>query len=129
MTNRELDAEIARKIFGCCVRQTTMRFEAGEITTFLCDCGERQHDTEGSYGDSLLSYSTDLNEAFRVIEKMREKFQQYMSVGIQGDDLDVQFHAEIDHGGLYVVDESPARAICLCALRVIDEINKLKETK
>jgi len=116
MTNRELDTAVAMNIMGWKVFAGI-----GGVPDYESPGGE--------YQLRPPHYSTDLNEAFRVIEKMREKFRQYMSVGIQGDDLDVQFHAEIDHGGLYVVDESPARAICLCALRVIDEINKLKETK
>ena len=114
MTNCELDVEIAKKVFGKHI------WSIGPGIIHELEEGDTPH-----CFNALKAYSTDLNEAFRVVEKMREKNHEFLAY-FKVDVVDVGLVDSYGEDILTCSDASPARAICLCALRVIEEMENQK---
>lgn len=62
---KELDALVAEKVLGCEV----VRYNV-ELTRAGCDCPDNRHGEDES-SDELKPYSTDLQVAWLVVERMR----------------------------------------------------------
>lgn len=129
MTNREIDALVAEKVFG---RET---FNSGELGSDPCLRG-----LNGGFG-YLPNYSTYISAAWQVVEKMRE-IGIYMAVECidYGPDKNITngFYAycwrpkvDPDHKhvfGTIFAAKSPT-AICLAALKALGiEASETKES-
>lgn len=152
MTNRELDELICEKVMGLKVIRNETEVPLGWYREVGRDfLGEPRpildvHTWNATFEKHrgigfrcTPGYSTDLNEAFRVIEKMRERRVDLQMKGVLSivDELTesrAQWHFYVFSNNLNPgsitfpivthLDESPARAICLCALKVVQEMER-----
>lgn len=140
MTNRELDELIAEQVMGLKLIRNESEVPLGwhreEGREFLkephpvLDVGTWNATFEKHRGigfKTVPPYSTDLNEAFRVVEKMREEalFSIYLSDAAGEWGVEISYVLEKTRMVFCKEeDESLARAICLCALKVIQEMEK-----
>ena len=74
---REMDALVAEKVMGCTIRWYDS-YEGGEETSKVrgCGCNPIKHDTKSDRvpdGGSLAEYSTQIYDAWEVVEKVRQK--------------------------------------------------------
>ena len=74
---RELDALVAEKVMGLCphkLKRDVAQTEFGDIFGYVCThCGERFYGLsfhEGYSHPALLHYSTNISDAWQVVEKM-----------------------------------------------------------
>lgn len=98
----DIDARIAEEVMG---RKTV--YAIGELVF---------DDSPSPVGERVPAYSTDMNAAMEVVEKMRERGFDF---GLQ---VDVTWWAiftseEINYGG--TKGQTPALAICLAALEAV----------
>lgn len=136
MTNRELDELICEKVMGLKVIRNETEVPLGWYREVGRDfLGEPRpildvHTWNATFEKHrgigfrcTPGYSTDLNEAFRVIEKMRER-GIITDVFTSDEFFNVEMRPISEPETYAVFDKSPARAICLCALKVIEGTGK-----
>lgn len=124
MTDRELDALVAEKVFGAtpCDDPRT-QCEAAHMTPVQCWIMPNE-----PYGSELRDYTGRIEEAWTVVAKMRERGAGFTllcwtaaTMGwCGGDPIACHFTTAdgITHYGRAEGDSAP-RAICLAALRAV----------
>ncbi len=122
MTDRELDKEIAEKVFELStIKYKEWMIDRGRVGTSV--------DPSAHYVDHIKNYSTNISDAWLVANKMREL----------GYDLCMVFHdkTKMDHNIWFycvetdkftenVFNKSAPRAICIAALKALE--NQMKKT-
>lgn len=121
MTDRELDALVAEKVFGW--RPWVNKRGAWVVETPDGQLSEGDaYASAGSwaffYDDELPRYCTDIADAWRVVEKMRERWHFSIDSGLRGLTT-AKFWAREGLGYGACPDELAPRAICLAALRAV----------
>lgn len=106
MTDRELDALVAEKVFGW--------KEIAESPINGALCGSKP-DGEHGYKYEIPRYGSDIAAAWQVVEEM-ESCGKRVTIHREGSGDD--WAADFGHG-YYAAANEPARAICLAALKAI----------
>jgi hypothetical protein len=107
---RELDAEIAEKVFGY-----TLDYEFAD--TLGAPCVTELRDQYDEWG-MLPHYSTEIDDAWYVVDKMRREGWR-VSVSEVSDALwNCRFCPEDTAAYVFALADTPPLAICLAALKV-----------
>ncbi len=118
--NRELDREIAEKIFSCKVKYS----ENGEVT---CDCTATYPRPHNASGWDIKYYSSDISAAWEIITELSKKYfliqtrtynkqsEQSMCLILPKAGVDLWITA---------TGNSIPEAICKAALKTIDKLEK-----
>lgn len=109
ISDRELDALVAERVFGCrVIRYSTL--------SVGCGCSDEIH---ARGGDELKPFSGNMNDAMLVVERMRNR-----GFGVCIDDMmgKPPWRVSFDNGSQSgnMRDESLPRAIVLAALAAIE---------
>lgn len=104
---RELDSEIAEKVFGC---------HPVNDGDYLCQCSDSSpHGQPGL--ENIHEYSTDISAAWEVVEKTNDTFSLENKHEWECDRFD-GFKACF--GGACAIAETAPHAICLAALKAVE---------
>ena len=129
MDDRELDAKVAEKVMGHTI---TMSDKAWSVEDWLCSDYTTERNTlaivtdapnDRSIPPSLVipHYSTELDEAFQVVEAMAARGLRLSLDRWGGDPWWAEFADEgWEHGGQATSGTAP-RAICLAALEALKD--------
>lgn len=124
MTETEIDILIAEKIFGYKVLK-----ENPQYGLFV----QNPDDDSPTYGEYLAHYTKNLNDAFKVIEKVGERFflTNVSMLKAYESNLTAYCVTMYSDYNVYVnlnaINKSAALAICLCALKTVGINIDLKE--
>lgn len=130
---RELDAEIAEKVFGCKVKRPPTPGELEGLsqadyekrrreTGYHCECPGRPHtiDDGDYYGTDIKEYSTRIQDAWEVVEKLGllNQASEYNGLQLWRDTSGMWHVGDFDSGlgKVEVCAETPSLAICRAAL-------------
>lgn len=112
---RALDAEVARRVFGCSPELD--KWAAHE--DYHCGCEGFPHNRETEGQTSLELYSTDIAAAWKVVERMMAQGWGYELSDMTDDWHSMLFIHHDPDDGANAGGETPAEAICRAALKAL----------
>jgi len=115
---RELDNQIAEKIFGCPVKKGDPTAEIIFTQWDSCGCEDQAHQIHDHYGPvaGIKNYSDDIAAAF---EATKEVSLQAIQISYHSHDEPVSVTLALSDGRqVYADGVSEAHAICLALLKV-----------
>lgn len=116
--SRELDAQIAREVFGY-----TLDYEFAEMMFDGAPCVKELRSQDDEWG-VLPFYSTDVGDAWQVVDWMRAHVPDYRALRMETVPLGymVAFYSHknpLNRIGAFVAAETAPLAICLAALNAL----------
>jgi hypothetical protein len=142
---RELDAEIAEKVFGCKVKRPFNPAEHPDISqkeyehrrrweqSYKCECPGHPHSIDDGdyYGTDIKEYSTDIAAAFEVVNELSKRFHDRINGATDGFLIQqfeqslspdrATYHVRLEYESNKYEASAPTlpHAICLAALKAL----------